>query len=123
MRSALWLCLLCACASRSSPPTQAGSGAPERCGYTDPQCRPVPYSQAPYWPDHERRLVGDQVPELRGLSWGRCDHDGACQRGGCGNFCMPVSDTEHTVGTCQAYTHLEPALCGCVDNQCAWFTQ
>lgn len=93
-----------------------------RCARNDPQCAPTAYSRAPYWPDRDRHAVHDQIPELAPLSGGACEHDGECSEAGCGNHCVPWHQAGFA-GTCEGYSALEPALCGCVERQCTWFTQ
>jgi hypothetical protein len=85
-------------------------------------CEPTPYQNAKHWPDRARRPVHDQIPELGHLSGGACEQDGDCTEAGCGNHCVPWTNSGFA-GTCPFYTALEPALCGCVDRQCTWFVQ
>lgn len=98
------------------------AGGQRRCLPHDPDCQPVGYSGAKYWPDRGREPVHDHLPQLGGLSGGACEHDGDCVTAGCGNHCVAWTEPSFA-GTCEAYTALEPALCGCVDHLCTWFTQ
>jgi len=102
------------------------SGAPgPRCSSKVAACGPTPYThitlaQAGYRCDAERK------PLSRGkkLAWGKCAHDGECSQAGCGNQCVPWTESS-LIGTCEGYLDMEaaPAFCGCVLGECAWFVQ
>jgi len=93
-----------------------------RCAPPERDCVPVPYESAEYDPDGDRTPVADAIDEdLAGLSHGACAHDGECMRAGCGNQCVPW--TMSGPGTCEGYTNMDDALCGCVNGTCTWFVQ
>jgi hypothetical protein len=85
-------------------------------------CNPEPYRDAIYRPEGERHVVDVDYPQLVSLSQGACNSDGECLQGGCGNDCEAYTVPPHA-GTCQAYTVLYEAFCGCVEQRCTWFTQ
>lgn len=89
-----------------------------RCEESDARCRPEPYEGAFYRVGARRGLLSappaDAEPE--------CQSDGECKKSGCGNACAPWT-TAHQVGTCEERAELRDALCGCVEQQCAWFVQ
>jgi hypothetical protein len=101
---------------------EIGGAKGPRCPRDDDQCWPTPYAGATYWPDRGRNPVHEPIPELGGLSGGHCEHDGECVSAGCGNHCVPWHAAGF-IGTCEGYTVLEPAFCGCEQHQCTWFTQ
>jgi hypothetical protein len=70
----------------------------------------------PFHPDEPRVTL---LPELGA---GTCNADGDCVRAGCGNHCEAWQEEPHGAN-CPAYTALDDAYCGCVDNRCSWFTQ
>jgi hypothetical protein len=93
---------------------------PPRCAAGDPTCGPVPYKAAciertDYDPQAARKPV-------RGFGRaGECQHDGECFVAGCGNECVPARGTG-IAGTCELYTRWDNVYCGCVNRECAWFT-
>jgi hypothetical protein len=94
-----------------------------RCLASDPNCGPEPprgFSGC-YRSDAKRTVVLEV--EMKPLKSG-CRHDGDCRIVGCGNSCAHYRALE-IVTDCLAYRELEKgdALCGCVDNRCAFFTQ
>jgi hypothetical protein len=92
------------------------------CAPPERDCVPVPYEDAEYDPEGDRTPVAEAIDPLLGrLSAGHCAHDGECIRAGCGNQC--VTWTMAGPGTCEGYTNMDDALCGCVDGTCTWFVQ
>jgi hypothetical protein len=88
----------------------------------DRDCVPVPWGSAEYHPEGDRTPVAAAIDPLLGrLSSGECAHDGECMRAGCGNQCVPW--TMSGPGTCEGYTNMDDALCGCVEGTCTWFVQ
>ncbi|HAA54781.1 MAG TPA: hypothetical protein DCE42_08480 [Myxococcales bacterium] len=91
-----------------------------RCYFNDPKCLPVPYTKAGAL---SYRPKGRRFP-IRGKfkGRGRCQHDGDCVKGGCGNHCVSYK-TPGFAAICPYYTALSHAYCGCVKNRCMWFNQ
>ena len=94
-----------------------------RCDGKGKPCGPTPYTgtsaaHAGYRCDDRRD------PIMKKLSWGKCAHDGECSVAGCGNQCVPWTES-NLIGTCEGYSTMEeaPAFCGCVRGECSWFVQ
>lgn len=104
----------------------AHPGGP-RCTPSDDRCEPIAYEACfqsrlfPSAPRYARNPERAQpLPVARPEN--ACVHDGECVTTGCGNGCGRW-DVDHGSGTCLYYTTLSQAFCGCVENQCRWFTQ
>jgi hypothetical protein len=96
-----------------------------RCAASDPACGPLPYDaacaeQLGYRPGRARKPVGRYAAEAPATGEA-CGHDGECMVAGCGNECVSTREPSGA-GTCPYYTALKPALCGCVEGRCTWFT-
>ncbi len=94
-----------------------------RCLASDPRCGPEPprgYVGC-YRPSAKRTVVLEV--ESKQMKAG-CHHDGECRIVGCGNACAHYRASEVETN-CLGYRQLDEgdALCGCVDNRCAFFTQ
>jgi len=85
---------------------------------TDETCVPLPYNSefGKYDPDLDRYIVDEK------RSGDTCEQDGECVIAGCGNDCVSYIHYD-IVGTCEYRTTLDYAFCGCVQNECVWFTQ
>lgn len=104
-----------------------------RCSLGDPNCGPLPYHE-PITDSYQetRNWAGDFTLPLRStaehqtlrndLSAGSCTHAGDCVRAGCGNNCDAWYQPVYATG-CPGFRDLSDAYCGCVEGQCAWFTQ
>ncbi len=99
--------------------TLQGTAGP-RCEANDAKCKPEPYEQAPYDPSARRGLIEREAPASNAPP--DCEWDGECARSGCGNQCSVWTEA-HRPGTCEERLDLRDALCGCVENHCAWFVQ
>jgi hypothetical protein len=97
--------------------TLTGAAGP-RCEADDARCRPEPYEAAEYDPSARRGLI---APAPQGGE-PQCTWDGECKKSGCGNSCELWTQA-HRPGTCDERAELRDALCGCVDQRCAWFVQ
>lgn len=100
----------------------SGATGPQCDGKKGP-CGPTPYTgvtlaKAGYRCDERRDPIAPK------LAWGTCAHDGECSVAGCGNQCVPWTES-NLIGTCEAYSRMEdaPAFCGCVRGECSWFVQ
>jgi hypothetical protein len=92
-----------------------GSTGP-RCDDASPGCGPAPYDQAPYWPSKRRGLLYE-APSASPIE---CRGDGECSA--VGAFCVPWPRTPQG-GTLEYRVNLSHALCGCIENHCAFFVQ
>jgi hypothetical protein len=92
-----------------------GAAGP-RCEAEDPRCRPEPYEAAEYDPTERRGLLAPVGGDPQ------CHWDGECKRSAAGNSCEPWT-LAHRPGKGEARPDLRDALCGCVEQHCAWFVQ
>jgi len=96
-----------------------------RCAAGDPACGPLPYDagcaeQLGSRPGVARNPIGPHLPG-GAVNGGACSHDGECMPAGCGNECVTTREPSGP-GICPYYNSLRPALCGCVEGRCTWFT-
>lgn len=105
-------------------------GAPKaRCDAEGPTCQPLPMcdsvstpccaSLKPYDPNAGRQPVPAAYDML---SRGSCTSDGQCVIGGAGNHCLSWQ-TPGFLAPALCYPALSEAHCGCVRDECRWFTQ
>lgn len=94
-----------------------GELGPRDCGGAD--CDPIPYEGTPYYDRDATRRLGP-IPEYGS---GACSRDADCMVKGCGNHCVSWEQGgANQAGTCEGYD-MPRAFCGCVEKECAWFTQ
>jgi hypothetical protein len=101
---------------------------PPRCTADDPDCAPT--TGDGLCPDllgirhgAARTPISSALNagvDLRAYEHGRCQHDGDCAVGGCGQHCAAVG-THGFASTCEGVPALESAACGCVRGRCRWF--
>lgn len=92
-----------------------------RCDGEKGACLPEPYESGRTLAQQGYRCDAPRTPlRDKHLSWGACAHDGECVRSGCGNQCVPWTDSG--IGTCEGYLWPKPMFCGCVTGSCSWFS-
>lgn len=104
-----------------------------RCSPADPGCLPFPYLEPhddeqrvragdfalPYDPDLPRSVVSRDGARSLG---GACRTDGDCGPSGARHTCAAWHVAGPRGGSHVAYTTMYDDFCGCVNQQCAWFT-